>query len=159
MTQGTAFRVVGQAVTDALADRPAMDRWRVRYSPPVKAEHLLNPAGVQRAVWVDPEGGSNYDIVTAPNGYEETGTLSLVFQAGDEKGPIGQETVDEVVDEAVGELLELVVADPRLSSQPLPAGWAMSWVRLAGTERDGGPLKAGRWRVVVVDLTYQVSRC
>jgi hypothetical protein len=159
MTHGSAFRVVGQAVVDAIADRPAMDRWRVRYSPPVKADHLLNPSGAQRAVWVDPEGVSTFEIVTAPNGWQETGSLALVFQAGDERGPIGQETVDEVVDEAVGELVELIVADPRLSAQPMPAGWAMSWVRLAGTERDGGSLKAGRWRVVVVDLTYQVSRC
>lgn len=158
-TQGTAFRVVGQALIAALAARPLMDGWHVRYSPPTERHHLENTAGYQRAVWIEPEGSSTYEIVSMPTGYQETGTVSLVFQAGDEKGPIGQEQVDEVADGAVGELLELLVADPRVSTQALPAGWTMSWARMAGTDRDGGALKAGRWRAVSVDVTYEVSRC
>lgn len=163
MTAGTAFRAVGEALVDALAARPGMAGWNVRYSSPREPKDLQGPSGAQLAVWVDPEeGGSTYEVVTSPMGYEETGTVALVFQHGVEKGPAAQEDVDGTVDEAVGELLDLLTDDPHLADHPLPAGWDLAWARLAGTDRTGGLLGGGgpgRFRVVVVDVAYTANRC
>lgn len=160
MSAGSAYRVVTKAVLDELAERPGMAQWHVRYDPPRKRAELMNAAGKQMAVWADPEGSSSYEVTSFPTGYTETCSVSLTFQHSVETTST-LEAVDEIVDAALGELVDLLTDDPRLSGAALPEGWGISSITVQGTERTGDVMtdKPGAWRLVVVDLEATVSRC
>lgn len=159
-THGSAFQVAAKALLDELGDRVAMSDWKVRYDSPRHRDELHNAAGAQMAIWVDPDGSSTFEVTSFPTGYTEVCSLSVVFQHSDMESTT-QEAVDDVVAEAVGELVDMVTDDPRLSGAMLPDGWDIASVVVTGTERVGDVMtdKPGAWRVVTVDLDVTVTRC
>lgn len=161
MSHGSAFVAAGKAVIAALAERPGMAGWNVRYDGPRTPDDLLNPIGQRMAVWVDPEGGSDYQIVTMPTGYEERSTVTFVFEFLEPMSLASQVSVDEAVAEAAGELLDMLADDPRLAGTPPVDGWDLTWAQVESSTRVGGPLtdKPGYGRRLEVGVEVVAMRC
>lgn len=161
MTHGSAFHVAGAALVDQLAARAGMAGWHVRYDQPRDDRDLRAPDGGRRAVWVDPEGDSAWEMAHLPAGWAEECTITLVFEVVDPMSAASQATVDEVAALGVGELIDLVTTDRRLSGAVLPEGWAVAWVQPAATQREGGPVSdtGGFGRRIQVQVTARMDRC
>lgn len=161
MSHGSAFYVAALAVVDALA--PLLPSWQVAYDEPRDQRDLKNDIGAAKAVWVDSEGSSTLETFSLGmnTGYQETCTVTLIFQHYDENGAARQSDVDAEVATATGELLDLLSADPKLGGDVRAEGWALSWVTVAGVTREGGLIGAagGRGRRCLVELEARSMRC
>lgn len=161
MSHGSAFLVAAEAVVDALA--PLLPTWQVAYDEPRDSRDLKNEIGAAKAVWVDSDGSSSLEPFSlgSATGYQETCTVTLVFQHYDENAGARQSDVDTVVAEATGELVDLLSADPKLGGNVRANGWAVAWVTVAGVSREGGLIAAagGRGRRALVELEVRSMRC
>ena len=164
MTAGLAYTAAGAALVDLLA--PLLPRWNVRYGEPALAEDVMNEVGEYRAVWVGVEGDSDFTVLTvgvgaAGTGYEESTSLTVIFQLivnADEDA--SQYDADVEVNEAVGELVDLVAETPKPSSA-LPDGWDTVEFELGSAPRTGGFTedRRGLGRRVEVSLNVTARRC
>ncbi len=157
-TQGAAFLVAGMALVTAL--EPLLPDWNVTYSPPRDEGDLKGDNGQYAALWVVPQGAGKFELDSFPDGWRDDCELTLRFWHVDPYDTT-QEEVDEVVSLAMGELFELVVADPRMAGAYTPPGWEITHALLDSYEWDGGALneRPGFFQVADVTLSVTATRC